>query len=107
MCCVDVITDAFSHSYPKWLHNKLISYLTHLIFVVSAANSINWGRLLPQVLYHVSGYLEMVRTGQIPFGQVVDLCVPTGNFGNILSAYYAKVEIWEEFYWISSSVINL
>ncbi|KAK7102950.1 threonine synthase-like 1 [Littorina saxatilis] len=57
---------------------------------LSAANSINWGRLLPQVVSHISGYLEMVRMGQIPFGQPVDLCVPTGNFGNILSAYYAK-----------------
>ena len=57
----------------------------------SAANSINWGRLLPQVLYHVSGYLEMARMGHIAFGDPVDLCIPTGNFGNILSAYYAKV----------------
>ncbi|KAL8595203.1 hypothetical protein ACOMHN_043356 [Nucella lapillus] len=62
----------------------------HLDCRMSAANSINWGRLLPQVLYHISGYLEMARMGHIRLGDQVDWCVPTGNFGNILSAYYAK-----------------
>ena len=43
------------------------------------------------MVYHVSGYLEMVRMGHVAFGQSIKLCVPTGNFGNILSAYYAKM----------------
>lgn len=57
---------------------------------LSSANSINWGRLLPQVVYYVSAYAELVRTGKIAAGDPIDVCVPTGNFGNILAAYYAK-----------------
>ena len=56
---------------------------------LSSANSINWGRLLPQVVYYVSGYAELVRTGKIAPGDTIDVCVPTGNFGNILAAWYA------------------
>ncbi|KAL9960383.1 hypothetical protein ACROYT_G033834 [Oculina patagonica] len=57
---------------------------------LSAANSLNWGRLLPQVVYHASAYLDLVKSGVISMGEKTDLCVPTGNFGNILAAYYAK-----------------
>ncbi|XP_059153659.1 threonine synthase-like 1 [Physella acuta] len=57
---------------------------------LSAANSINWGRLLPQTLYHASAYLDLVKAGHVDLGDPVDYCVPTGNFGNILSAYYVK-----------------
>ncbi|KAK2550901.1 Threonine synthase-like 1 [Acropora cervicornis] len=57
---------------------------------LSAANSLNWGRLLPQVVYHASAYLDLVKSGVISMGEAADLCVPTGNFGNILGAYYAK-----------------
>ncbi|MCL1798617.1 MAG: threonine synthase [Eggerthellaceae bacterium] len=57
---------------------------------LSSANSINWGRLLPQVVYYVSSYAAMVRDGAVAPGQPIDVCVPTGNFGNILAAWYAK-----------------
>ncbi|XP_041346927.1 threonine synthase-like 1 [Gigantopelta aegis] len=57
---------------------------------LSAANSLNWSRLLPQVVYHVSGYLDLVKQGVLALGDTIDICVPTGNFGNILAAYYAK-----------------
>jgi threonine synthase len=57
---------------------------------LSSANSINWGRLLPQVVYYVSAYADMVRAGTMSAGEPIDVCVPTGNFGNILGAYYAK-----------------
>ncbi|NXH14572.1 THNS1 protein, partial [Bucco capensis] len=57
---------------------------------LAAANSINWARLLPQIVYHASAYLELVQQGIIPFGSPVDVCIPTGNFGNILAALYAK-----------------
>ena len=60
-------------------------------YKLSAANSINWGRLLPQVVYHASGYLDLVKQGEITFGEPVDICIPTGNFGNILAAFYVKV----------------
>ena len=57
---------------------------------LSSANSINWGRLLPQVVYYLSSYAELVARGAIEAGQEIDVCVPTGNFGNILAAWYAK-----------------
>lgn len=57
---------------------------------LSSANSINWGRLLPQVVYYVSAYAQLVADGKVSAGQAIDVCVPTGNFGNILAAYYAK-----------------
>ena len=57
---------------------------------LSAANSMNWGRLLPQVVYHTSAYLDLVTSGVIEMGDPVDVCVPTGNFGNVLAAVYAK-----------------
>jgi len=56
----------------------------------TSANSINWGRLLPQIVYYVSSYCDMSASGEIQFGEEINYCVPTGNFGNILSAYYAK-----------------
>jgi len=56
----------------------------------SSANSINWGRLAPQIVYYVSAYAEMAKRGEIQFGDVINIVVPTGNFGNILAAYYAK-----------------
>uniref|UniRef100_A0A2C9M473 Threonine synthase N-terminal domain-containing protein n=2 Tax=Biomphalaria glabrata TaxID=6526 RepID=A0A2C9M473_BIOGL len=68
--------------------SKLIETLD--LCKLSAANSINWGRLLPQTLYHASAYLNLVRDCKISLGDHVDYCVPTGNFGNILSAFYVK-----------------
>ena len=57
---------------------------------LSSANSINWGRLMPQIVYYVSSYAQLVASGKIEAGDPIDVCVPTGNFGNILAAYYAK-----------------
>lgn len=58
---------------------------------LSSANSINWGRLLPQIVYYVSAYADMVASGGVKAGEVLDVCVPTGNFGNILGAFYARL----------------
>lgn len=55
----------------------------------SSANSINWGRLVPQIVYYFSAYADMVRQGRIQFGEKINFVVPTGNFGNILAGYYA------------------
>ena len=55
----------------------------------SSANSINWGRLVPQIVYYFSAYADMVRQGRISFGEKINFVVPTGNFGNILAGYYA------------------
>jgi threonine synthase len=57
---------------------------------LSSANSINWGRLAPQIVYYFTGYDDMMRAGKIQRGRPILICVPTGNFGNILAAYYAK-----------------
>lgn len=60
----------------------------HMVF--SSANSINWGRLLPQIVYYFWAYLEAVRLGRTAAEEKINIVVPTGNFGNILAAYYAK-----------------
>ena len=56
---------------------------------LSSANSINWGRLLPQIVYYVSAYIDLLDEGQIAYGDKVNFCVPTGNFGDILAGWYA------------------
>jgi threonine synthase len=60
-------------------------------FKLSSANSINWGRLVPQIVYYYSAYADLVKTGVVKAGQAVNFVVPTGNFGNILAGYYAKL----------------
>ena len=60
-------------------------------FFFGSANSINWGRLAPQIVYYISAYCDLVNTGKIAFGDKVNVCVPTGNFGNIFAAYIAKL----------------
>ncbi len=60
-------------------------------FELSSANSINWGRLCPQIVYYFHSYLMLVKKKTIKYGDYIDFCVPTGNFGNILAGYYAKM----------------
>lgn len=57
---------------------------------LSSANSINWGRLVPQIVYYFSAYADLIRDGKITAESDVNFTVPTGNFGNILAGYYAK-----------------
>lgn len=57
---------------------------------LSSANSINWGRLVPQIAYYVSAYCDMLNNGAVKMGDPINVCVPTGNFGNILAAYFAR-----------------
>ena len=57
----------------------------------SSANSINWGRLLPQIVYYISAYCDLVNEGKISYGDKINVVVPTGNFGNILASYYASL----------------
>lgn len=68
--------------------NQTLAAERHI--ALSSANSINWGRLLPQVVYYLSGYAQLVQNGAVEAGSPIDVCVPTGNFGNILAAWYAK-----------------
>lgn len=64
--------------------------LLGLGYELSSANSINIGRLIPQIIYYVYSYLRLVESGDIELNDSINVCVPTGNFGNILAAYYAK-----------------
>ena len=59
-------------------------------YFLSSANSINWGRVLPQIVYYISAYCDLLRDERILVGEEINICVPTGNFGNILAAFYAK-----------------
>ena len=69
---------------------KLRRELAEKGYFFSSANSINWGRVLPQIVYYISAYCDLLRDGQIQPGQTINVCVPTGNFGNILAGYYAR-----------------
>lgn len=59
-------------------------------YILSSANSINIGRLVPQIVYYFYGYFKLVKEGKIKDGEEINVVVPTGNFGNILASYYAK-----------------
>jgi threonine synthase len=64
--------------------------MKHAGLKFSSANSINWGRLVPQIVYYFSAYAELIKDGSIAPGEKINFVVPTGNFGNILAAWYAK-----------------
>lgn len=71
--------------------HDLASELNAKGFQFSSANSINIGRLVPQIVYYVYAYANLVRNGELTDGEPMNVVVPTGNFGNILAAYYAKL----------------
>ena len=60
-------------------------------YVLSSANSINFGRLAPQIVYYIKAYCDLINKNEIQYGNAINICVPTGNFGNILAAYIAKL----------------
>lgn len=81
--CQNAVKEIFSsEEYARQLKEKNI--------ILSSANSINFGRLAPQIAYYFSAYLDLVSSEQIEMGEEIDFTVPTGNFGNILAGYYAK-----------------
>ncbi len=69
---------------------KISEQLADRGMMFSSANSINWGRLVPQIVYYISAYCDLLANGDIELGEKINIVVPTGNFGNILAAYYAK-----------------
>ncbi|MHB8054304.1 MAG: threonine synthase [Candidatus Aminicenantales bacterium] len=73
-----------------FLDSNLRDYLAGMDIKLSTGNSINWGRLAPQIVYYVRAYALLAAQGEIMSGDEVDICVPTGNFGNILAAWYAR-----------------
>jgi len=68
-----------------------VAFLDENGYFFSSANSINWGRLAPQIVYYVSAYCDLLAKGDIKLGDKINVCVPTGNFGNIFAAYLAKL----------------
>ena len=70
---------------------EMATQLNERGYVLSSANSINWGRLAPQIVYYVSAYCDLLNKGVINMGETMDVCVPTGNFGNIFAGYVAKL----------------
>ena len=71
--------------------NELKEELKEKNFLLSSANSINIGRLIPQIVYYFYGYFNLVNKQKIKEGDKINIVVPTGNFGNILAAYYGKI----------------
>ena len=92
--CVVGITGNFDDAQTavKKMFNdrEMAAKLNEAGFQFSSANSINIGRLVPQIVYYVYAYASLVRQGKIKDGEEINVVVPTGNFGNILAAYYAK-----------------
>lgn len=70
--------------------SSIREHLAEKGMMFSSANSINWGRLLPQIVYYFSAYCDLSAAGRVKRGEPVNFAVPTGNFGDILAAYYAK-----------------
>ncbi len=83
--------DAQSGVKALFSDKRLADELAQRGWFLSSANSINWGRVLPQIVYYASAYCDLLRAGAVGKGQAVNFCVPTGNFGNILAGYYAKL----------------
>ena len=69
---------------------EMKQFLAGMNMEFSSANSINFGRLVPQIVYYVSAYCDLLKTGRLKSGETFNVAVPTGNFGNILAAVYAK-----------------
>ena len=83
----DAAQNGVKEIFQDEIFNKQLS---HNSLRLSSANSINWGRLAPQIVYYFSAYLDWVKAGRLSWGQEVNFSVPTGNFGDILAGYYAK-----------------
>ncbi len=83
--------DAQSEVKRIFANKGVASRLADSNIVLSSANSINVGRLVPQVVYYFDAYAQLMRRGALAQGEQIDFCVPTGNFGDVLAGYYAKM----------------
>lgn len=82
--------DAQSGVKAMFNNKELAERMNQAGYQFSSANSINIGRLVPQIVYYVYAYTRLLKNGEITEGEKINVVVPTGNFGNILAAYYAK-----------------
>ncbi|MBQ7204111.1 MAG: threonine synthase [Eubacterium sp.] len=83
--------DAQSSVKAIFTNDDIKAQLAKKNMMFSSANSINWGRLVPQIVYYFSAYADLIEQGRINLGDEINVVVPTGNFGNILAGYYAKM----------------
>ena len=91
VCAIEGNFDDAQNGVKKIFTDKSVGEkLAENAMAFSSANSINWGRLVPQVVYYISAYCDMLNKGKVESGGKVNFVVPTGNFGNILAAFYAK-----------------
>ncbi len=91
VCAINGNFDDAQSSVKKiFTDAKVADKLSENGMMFSSANSINWGRLVPQIVYYCSAYCDMLEKGALKSGEPMNVVVPTGNFGNILAAYYAK-----------------
>lgn len=81
--------DAQSAVKSIFTNQEIAAKLEEKGMMFSSANSINWGRLVPQIVYYFSAYCDLLEQGALKAGEPMNVVVPTGNFGNILAAYYA------------------
>lgn len=81
--------DAQSAVKSIFTNQEIAAKLEEKGMMFSSANSINWGRLVPQIVYYFSAYCDLLEQGTLKAGEPMNVVVPTGNFGNILAAYYA------------------
>lgn len=92
VCAVKGNFDDIQTGVKNIFNNEDVSQnLNHKGYFLSSANSINFGRLAPQIVYYVKAYCDLLSQKEIKFGEKINVCVPTGNFGNILAAYIAKL----------------
>lgn len=92
VCAVEGNFDDIQTGVKQIFNNLEISNeLNEKGYFLSSANSINFGRLAPQIVYYVKAYCDLFSQNEIEFGEKINVCVPTGNFGNILAAYIAKL----------------
>lgn len=82
--------DAQSAVKSIFTNQEIKDQLAEKNMMFSSANSINWGRLVPQIVYYFSTYCDLIEMKKIKAGDQINVVVPTGNFGNILAGYYAK-----------------
>ena len=91
VCAIEGNFDDAQNGVKKIFSDReMKEYLNARNMEFSSANSINFGRLVPQIVYYVSAYCDLIRQGKLRKGEAFNVAVPTGNFGNILAAVYAR-----------------
>lgn len=92
VCAVKGSFDDIQSGVKQIFNNeKYVADLDSKGYLLSSANSINFGRLAPQIVYYIKAYCDLLSRKEIQYGEKINVCVPTGNFGNILAAYIAKI----------------